>query len=870
MKVATENRKPEIREDVWIPTQCRRCMGECAVLAHRVNGIVVKLEGNPDSPIGSKGGLCPKGAAGLQVLYDPNRLKAPLRRTNPEKGIGVDPKWQEVPWDEALDEIAGKLKKTMEEDPSKIMVQHGIGGTTMLSFITIGAILVASLGTERGMPTATISGGANCGNAGHFTNAIYYGGFVIVPDWKYTKYSLVFGTSAGYGGFMQFASRLAADALERGMKLVVFDPVCNNAASKATEWVPLVPGTDAAVILAMLNVIVNELGVFDAPYLKQKTNAAYLIGRDGRYVRDKKTGKPMVWDTDASAAKAFDDPTLGDLDLDGKHEVEGTGCRPAWILIKDNFRKYPPERSAEISGVPAATIRRIAKEFADAAMVGATIVIDGRRFPLRPVSAQHIRGGVTHHNATHTAFAIETLLHVVGAANVPGGQLSVSVECHGYPSTGRPYMGVKADPDGLLDVAGKWLLPRTWPMPAPRRPLHKDLTDLFPMAIDVPIWAASDRREIQKKAGVNPDIDVLINYGANSVLNASTAAKAQLFKEIPFIVDFDIFPTEFNEGFADIVLPDTCYLEQSDWAGVFAQFHTQPPALDEPWCFHITQKVVEPQYGRRHASQVVIDILQRVGLGPKVNAIYNSILGLNETLQLKPDEKIVWDDLCDRVVKHHFGTEHDWEWFKKHGSISWPKKAEEVYWKPFKTPRIPLYWEFVIDIGERAREIGRELGIELDWQQYDPLPQWFPNPPHLVRDPRYDLYCFCYRDTIHGNSYTMEQPWLDEASSMNPYTYSVTMNAETARKKGLEDGDVVELESDRGRTVQGVLKTREGQHPQTIAMVGTAGHWAKGQPIARGKGVNFNALMDYRLSDCDPLSLSVEPCIKVKVRRVKR
>ena len=105
---------------------------------------------------------------------------------------------------------------------------------------------------------------------------------------------------------------------------------------------------------------------------------------------------------------------------------------------------------------------------------------------------------------------------------------------------------------------------------------------------------------------------------------------------------------------------------------------------------------------------------------------------------------------------------------------------------------------------------------------------------------------------------------------MNPYTYNVTMNAETAREKGLEDGDVVKLESDRGRTVQGVLKTREGQHPQTIAMVGTAGHWAKGQPIARGKGVNFNALMDYKLSDCDPLSLSVEPCIKVRVWKVKQ
>ncbi len=82
---ARDMKKTDIREDVWINTQCRRCQSECAMRAHRVNGVVVKLEGNPDSSVGSRGGLCSKGLSGLQVLYDPNRLKTPLRRTNPEK-----------------------------------------------------------------------------------------------------------------------------------------------------------------------------------------------------------------------------------------------------------------------------------------------------------------------------------------------------------------------------------------------------------------------------------------------------------------------------------------------------------------------------------------------------------------------------------------------------------------------------------------------------------------------------------------------------------------------------------------------------------------------------------------------------------------
>ncbi len=861
--------KSEIYEDVWIPTQCRRCQSECGILAHRVNGVVVRLEGNPDSYVGSRGGLCPKGLSGLQVLYDPNRLKVPLRRTNPEKGIGVEPKWKEISWDEALDEIAIQLKKAMDEDPTKIMIQHGIGASTMMGSLVVG-VLLSALSTSKGSPIAIISGGANCGNAGHFTNALYYGAFCIFPDWKHCNYSLVFGTSTGYGGFMQFANRLASEAIERGMKLVVFDPVCNFAAAKATEWVPLIPGTDAAVILAMLNVMVNELGIYDAVYLKHKTNAPYLISSDGRYIRDKATKKPMIWDTTASKAKTFDDPSISDFNLDDTHEVNGIKCRPAWQALKEHFKKYSPEKASEISGVPAATIRRIATEFAEAAMVGATITIGGKQLPFRPVATQHIRAAVTHQNGTHTAFAIELLLHVLGAANVPGGQLSVSVECHGYSRTGLPNMGVVKDPDGFLAVGGKWLLPhKPWPIKEPGYLHHKDLTELFPMALEVPIWGASDREEVLKKAKLDPTIEVIFNYASNSVLNAATRAKAEFFKKVPFIVDFDIFPTEFNEGFADIVLPDTCYLEYSDWAGIFAQFHSQPPVLEEPWCFHVTQKVVEPQYSRRHAPQVIIDLLDRMGLGAKVSEIYNTILGFDETLKFKPTEKIDWDELCDKVVRQHFGTEHNWEWFKRHGFISWTKKVEEAYWRYFKDIRVPIYWEFVIDLGEKAKKIAQELGIEVDWRQYTPLPEWFPIPPHLVADPQYDLYCFCYRDPLHVNSYTMEQPWLDEASKMSPYTYNITMSTDMAQQKGLKDGDTIEVESNRGNKVRGVLQLRKGQHPQTVAIMGTAGHWAAGQPIARGKGVNFNALMDFGLGDCDPLTFSLEPCVKVKVTKVK-
>ena len=108
------------RDDVWIKSACCICFSNCAIRVHRVDGVVVSIEGNPDCPT-SLGGLCPKGASGMMLLYDPNRVNVPLKRTNPEKGIGVDPKWVEIGWDEALDTITEKLRKTRAEDPRKLL-----------------------------------------------------------------------------------------------------------------------------------------------------------------------------------------------------------------------------------------------------------------------------------------------------------------------------------------------------------------------------------------------------------------------------------------------------------------------------------------------------------------------------------------------------------------------------------------------------------------------------------------------------------------------------------------------------------------------------------------------------------------------------
>src|SRR3990172_2272998 len=126
------------------------CYNQCGILVHRINGTVVKIEGNPRSPFGM-GRLCPRGLAGIQVLYDPHRLNRPLRRTNPEKGIGVDPRWEEIGWDEALDIIVGKLSKIRDEDPRKLFLCGTVVSLAPLTF-AMGVFMPAF-----GSPNAFIS-----------------------------------------------------------------------------------------------------------------------------------------------------------------------------------------------------------------------------------------------------------------------------------------------------------------------------------------------------------------------------------------------------------------------------------------------------------------------------------------------------------------------------------------------------------------------------------------------------------------------------------------------------------------------------------------------------------------------------------------
>lgn len=103
----------------WIPTTCNMCFNNCSIKAHVIDGVIVELTGNPDSPIGY-GHICGKGAAGIMQQYDPNRITKPMKRTNPEKGIDIDPGWVEISWDEAYDLVDEAFSKAVAEYPGAL------------------------------------------------------------------------------------------------------------------------------------------------------------------------------------------------------------------------------------------------------------------------------------------------------------------------------------------------------------------------------------------------------------------------------------------------------------------------------------------------------------------------------------------------------------------------------------------------------------------------------------------------------------------------------------------------------------------------------------------------------------------------------
>ena len=158
---------------------------------------------------------------------------------------------------------------------------------------------------------------------------------------------------------------------------------------------------------------------------------------------------------------------------------------------------------------------------------------------------------------------------------------------------------------------------------------------------------------------------------------------------------------------------------------------------------------------------------------------------------------------------------------------------------------------------------------EWDVSDYQPIPDWKPCPTYEEKSPDYDLYPINYRSPFHNMTQTMNNIWLNELGEYNPYTYYILINSQVAKKKGLKDRDIVRLQTEMGTKTEGIIKVIEGVHPEVVGISGSfGGRWARGLPVARGKGVHYNSLIPISLERMDMLSAAVDCCVKVKISKI--
>ena len=867
MNIVGPNNQPQTsarssgEDDAWVPSSCSLCYGSCSILAHRVDGVITKIEGNPDSIVG-KGRLCGKGVSGIMVHYDPHRLTKPLRRTNPERGIGVDPKFKEISWEEALSEIADNLIKIRADDPRKLVVQR----TTS---VTPSRVPMTAFAVGFGTPNiSTAGGGLHCGNGAHLISGVMHASWSVMPDFGLCNYSIFFGASKGHSAGHASCSNmgLAAEARSRGMKMVVVDPMCNFAAAKSTEWVPVRVGGDAGLALGMCNVMVNELGIYDVPYLKAKTNGPYLIGPDKKFARDPETDQPRVWDEAAGKAVPFDATEPENMALEGSFTVDGVECTTAFTLLREHLKKFTPEKGEEISTVPAENIRRLATEFATEARVGSTIIIDGVEVPYRPAAAIAFRGSQGHMNSVYNFLAIDLLNQLVGSADMAGGCLGFNPACHGYPETGRLRYVPSPDKDGLM-VTGMWMTYHDpYPMNDPALPQTIGLQALFPMSMTSPYMDSSDQEELWDKLELGYRPEMLLNFGSNLLMSIGNreAVEASL-KKYKFLVSIDLFRTETSD-ICDIVLPDSGYLSMIDSRSNFPFIFSLPAGMGE-WCWPIRQPVVEPTGELRPFADILLELAERAGFSADMNAGLNTYLDMNPPYRLLPDRTYTYEEICDNDLKDKFGEDKGLDWFKEHGVIKWKKKPEEVYWRHFENVRVSIYWEWMTELHEKISAIAEPRGLSIPKEYYDPLPDFLPCKSHVCEKEGFDFYSFYYRDIVHTNSFTMENAWLDEAAQMDPFSYNIAINEEVAREKGFATGDEVWVEAETGLRVSGRLRLTQAIHPEGLGIAALCGHWGDGQPVAKGKGVFYNGLLELDWDHASPVNMNLDLCAKVKVTR---
>jgi sulfite dehydrogenase (quinone) subunit SoeA len=851
---------PTVSDEVKCTT-CYMCACRCGIKVHLKDGGIRYIEGNRDHPV-NRGVICGKGASGIMQQHSPAKLKMPLKRVG-ERGSG---EFREIEWDEAIETAVEWLSSIRATDPKKLAFFTGRDQSQSLT-----GYWAAQFGT----PNFAAHGGfcsVNMAAAGMYTLGGSFWEFGE-PDWARTRFFMMFGVAEDHDSN---PIKIALSGLRRrGAKFVSVNPVRTGYSAIADEWIGIRPGTDGLFVLALIHELLKADRI-DLDFLGRYTNAGWLViqapgaADDGLFARNE-TGEPLVLEPSGSltggTAAGVSARLVGDAMLpDGRRAV------PVFQLVAERYLdpSYAPEAVAETCGIPAATIRRLAGEMAHAAFEEEIELAvpwtdwAGRRHNTmrgRPVSLHAMRGISAHSNGFQTCRALHLLQMLLGTIDVPGGWRYKSPHPKPAPPgpkpAGRPeQVGPGKSLPGV--PLGYPLSPEDLILDCDGRPFRIDKA----FSWDAPIAAHGMMQMVIANAwkGDPYAIDTLFMYMSNMAWNSAmnTAETMRMLTDkdpatdgyrIPRIIYSDAYYSEMV-AYADLVLPDTTYLERWDCISLL----DRPIGSVEGPADAIRQPIVAPDRDVRPFQDVLIEIGTRLGLpglvtpdgAPRYPGGYPDYI-VNHERRPGVGPLGGWrgaegensgrgapnPQQLERYVANGCFWKHqlpDDQLYFKHANKAYLETAVTMGLIDNADPIVlQLYVEPLQRFRLAAHGHGRVLPPETHRERiakyFDPLPFWYmPFEEAQIDRGTFPLHALTQRPMQMYHSWHSQNAWLRQILGNNRLFVSRVVG----RALGLTDEDWVWLSSHHGR-IRVPIKLMDGVNPDTVwtwnAIGKRAGAW---------------------------------------------
>jgi len=714
-------------EERQIATTCGQCPAGCGIVVRVHEGRAVKIAGMREHPINS-GAVGPKGQSGLQLLYHPDRIRGPLRRVGP-RGSG---RWTQITWDEAISQLATALATMRAAGDSRGLVV--VDGEPRGPVPRLWERFLIAYGSPNHVRHLSTSDG------GGLRAMAFMQGVEELPgyDWLNTEYVLNFGSNLFESSCQAIHHARATSAMRRGqpgrrVKFVHASPRFSVTAAKADEWVRIQPATYGALALGIAHVLVRQ--------------ALY----DAEFVRDHAFGFDPWRDRSGTPHRGFRDLVLND---------------------------WPPEKAARITGVPADTIERLAREMS----------------AHRPAIALNDGTGAATTNGLGTAMAIHALNALLGSIERRGGILARPPALSSWSPTAPDDIarrGLAAEPiDGRGTAAC---------------PLGEGAIQALPDAI----------------LGERPyPVHALILYRSNPVFSKPEGTRwAQALQKVPLVVSCSPLPDE-STLWADLVLPDHTYLERREIV-------EPAPSSGQP-IVGLRQPVVPPRHDTLATGDVVVRLAH--ALGPAVSGAFpwpDYQAALAELIKANETGK---PGLTERLTKTGVWS-GDQEFERWGEAFATPSRRFEFYSQTIASrlathfPTTPALDAHLASRGVLTR--GDDLC----------LPHW--EPAQFAGDPGvYPFVLDPHRGINYAEGGFRHLPWLRElpASGLSAWAEVVEVNPGDAMRLGVHEGDSIWIESPAGQRRVRVLVHPEtavgtiglplghGPWPPTPGDAGTGGH----------------------------------------------